>query len=335
MSSVQISPKSLIFAPMNPATFNTMNRLGKAKQPFLFLISFDKTDIRIFPLPASSQEVMYQFPNATNVEPQPIKGEFLLKKEPPAFDNYQKKFERSMQYLQRGDISLLNLTQASRIELNRTTEELFHAAKALYKLHLPGLFTLFSPETFIQIKGNSISSFPMKGTIDAATPDAENVILNDPKELDEHQKITDFTMQDLRAVAKDIRVERFRFITRVKNMDKELLQVSSQVSGELPANWHEQLGDILDQLLPSGSICGIPRDKSYEVIQEVEGYNRGFYTGVMGVFDGESVDSAVMIRFVEEQGGQLYYKSGGGVTANSIAQKEYEELIDKIYVPVY
>ena len=332
---VQISPKSPIFAPMKPATFNTMNRLGKARQPFLFLISFDKTDIRIFPLPVSSQEVMYQFPNATNVVPQAIKGEFLLKKEPLAFDSYQKKFERSMQYLQRGDISLLNLTQASRITLNRTTEELFHAAKALYKLHLPGLFTLFSPETFIQIKGNTISSFPMKGTIDAATPDAEKVILDDPKELDEHQKITDFTIQDLSAVATDVRVERFRFITRVKNIDKELLQVSSQVSGELPNNWHQQLGDILDQLLPSGSICGIPRDKSYQVIQEVEGYNRGFYTGVMGIFDGTSVDSAVMIRFVEEQNGQLYYKSGGGVTANSIAQKEYEELIDKIYVPVY
>lgn len=309
--------------------------MGKARQPFLFLISFDKTDIRIYPLPASSEEVMYQFPNATNVEPQEIKGEFILEKEPPSFDIYQQKFERSMQYLQRGDISLLNLTQASRIHLNRTTEELFHAAKALYKLHLPGLFTLFSPETFIKIEENTISSFPMKGTIDAATPDAEKVILSDPKELDEHQKITNFTMQDLSAVAKDVRVERFRFITRVKNMDKELLQVSSQVSGQLPANWHEQLGDILDQLLPSGSICGIPRDKSYQVIQEVEGYDRGFYTGVMGIFDGQSVDSAVMIRFVEEQGEELFYKSGGGLTVNSIAEKEYEELIDKIYAPIY
>jgi para-aminobenzoate synthetase component 1 len=70
-----------------------------------------------------------------------------------------------------------------------------------------------------------------------------------------------------------------------------------------------------------------------EIIERVEDYERGFYTGVFGIFDGESLRSAVMIRFIEEEKGRLYYKSGGGITIDSDTQSEYEELIDKIYLP--
>jgi para-aminobenzoate synthetase component 1 len=65
----------------------------------------------------------------------------------------------------------------------------------------------------------------------------------------------------------------------------------------------------------------------------VEGYDRGFYTGVFGVFDGQSLRSGVMIRFIEKEGNTLYYKSGGGITIDSDASSEYEELVDKIYLP--
>jgi len=70
-----------------------------------------------------------------------------------------------------------------------------------------------------------------------------------------------------------------------------------------------------------------------DIIEEVEDFKRGFYTGVFGVFDGESLRSGVMIRFIEKVGNKLYYKSGGGITINSDAKSEYEELIDKIYLP--
>ncbi len=312
-----------------------LNRLGKERVPFLFLISFDKSDIRVFPLPADSEKVLFQFPGASNSEVKTVSNNFVLSKEPPAFDIYRSKFDHIMSYLKRGEISLINLTQVSKITLNHSTGELFYAANALYKLHLPGEFTVFSPETFIRIKANTISSFPMKGTIDASLPDAENMILKDHKEIDEHRHMVAATTEDLKSVAENVQVKRFRYITHVKNAEKELLQVSSEVSGELPAGWQEQLGDILDKLLPAGSICGVPREKSLQVINEAEAYERGFYTGVMGIFDGENLDSAVMIRFVEEQGNELFYKSGGGITVHSIAEKEYQELIDKIYVPVY
>ncbi len=70
-----------------------------------------------------------------------------------------------------------------------------------------------------------------------------------------------------------------------------------------------------------------------DIIDRVENYNRGFYTGVFGLFDGENLYSAVMIRFIEQNRGQLFYKSGGGITIDSCPKSEYRELIDKIYLP--
>lgn len=71
-----------------------------------------------------------------------------------------------------------------------------------------------------------------------------------------------------------------------------------------------------------------------EIIAEAETYDRGFYTGIMGYYDGENLDSAVMIRFIEKQGDQLVYKSGGGITTQSDVKKEYNEMLQKVYVPI-
>lgn len=89
------------------------------------------------------------------------------------------------------------------------------------------------------------------------------------------------------------------------------------------------------RLLPAGSITGAPKTKTMQIISEAETYERGFYTGVMGYFDGNNLDSAVMIRFVEQEGDRMYFKSGGGITCRSEAQSEYHEMKQKIYVPIY
>ena len=92
--------------------------------------------------------------------------------------------------------------------------------------------------------------------------------------------------------------------------------------------------DILLGMLPAGSICGAPKAKTVSIIQEVEQGPRGYYTGIFGYFDGENLDSAVNIRYLEKKDGQLLYRSGGGITFLSDLESEYKELIEKIYVPV-
>ena len=96
---------------------------------------------------------------------------------------------------------------------------------------------------------------------------------------------------------------------------------------------HATIVDLI--LLPAGSITGAPKTKTMQIISEAETYERGFYTGVMGYFDGNNLDSAVMIRFVEQEGDRMYFKSGGGITCRSEAQSEYHEMKQKIYVPIY
>jgi len=194
---------------------------------------------------------------------------------------------------------------------------------------------VLSPEIFVRIEGQTISSFPMKGTIDADIPDAENIILNDPKEMAEHATIVDLIRNDLSLVAEKVEVKRYRYIETIKTNKQDLLQVSSEITGLLPDDFRDRLGDILFELLPAGSICGAPKAKTLEIIQEAEGYDRGYYTGICGYFDGNNLDSGVMIRYMEQDGAQLTFKSGGGITSQSELIKEYEELIQKVYVPLY
>ena len=175
----------------------------------------------------------------------------------------------------------------------------------------------------------------MKGTIDAGIPNAEELILNDIKERAEHATIVDLIRNDLSIVAENVEVKRYRYVEKLKTNQKDLLQVSSEISGQLPENFHDKLGEIIFSLLPAGSISGAPKSKTLDIIEQAEGYDRGFYTGICGWFDGENLDSAVMIRFIEQQGDQLVFKSGGGITSKSEVEKEYQELIQKVYVPLY
>jgi para-aminobenzoate synthetase component 1 len=149
----------------------------------------------------------------------------------------------------------------------------------------------------------------------------------------EHIMIVDLLRNDLSIVASHVTVEQFRYITKIKAGDKELLQVSSHISGKLQENWHEHIGDILSSLLPAGSISGAPKKSTLEIIDSIENYERGYFSGVFGVYDGKSLESGVMIRFIEKTKNGYIYKSGGGITLDSEPLSEYNELQDKIYLP--
>ena len=86
--------------------------------------------------------------------------------------------------------------------------------------------------------------------------------------------------------------------------------------------------------MPAGSISGAPKEKTVQIIQQAENQPRGYYTGVFGIFDGESLQSAVAIRFIEQTDNGLVFRSGGGITVQSDVQEEYRELIQKVYVPL-
>lgn len=309
-----------------------MNELGTKNVPFFFMIDFKKEHGEVIPLSDLDSNIHFSLENLSSNEHAP---NFSLSKTPITEKEYQEQFKQIHQHLLRGNSYLTNLTCKTPIEVDLTLDEIYTYAQAKYKLLYYNQFVCFSPERFIKIENGIISTNPMKGTIDASIPNAEASILSNAKESAEHATIVDLLRNDLSIVASNVHVTNYRYIEHIQTNEQTLLQVSSEIQGELTEDYHHRLGDIFNALLPAGSICGAPKQKTMEIIEQVESYKRNFYTGVFGVYDGKNLDSAVMIRFIEQEDDKLFFKSGGGITAKSICQDEYLEMIQKVYVPIY
>ena len=273
-----------------------MNQFGQLHRPFIFIINYLQDVSYIEEVTAvDSTEVLYNLNGFTNqiISAEDNIATYSAKTMPSlhwqpfaeSFSSYQRSFNIVRQNILAGNSFLTNLTCRTPVETNLTLNDIYFHSKAIYKLWIKDRFTVFSPEIFVRIHQGKISSYPMKGTIDASIPSAAQLLMND--------------------------------------------------QGILPENYQEHLGDIIFRLLPAGSITGAPKKKTMQIIQEAETYDRGFYTGVMGYSDGIDLDSAVMIRFVEQEGEKMYFKSGGGITCQSDVESEYNEMKQKVYVPIY
>ncbi len=338
---IPFAPRKQKLIPLLPEmkkqeeTIFNMNSKGKQGKPFAFLIDFLAEKPQIFELADSSESIWWQIPGSSKV-PQNQQNKRLQFWEtfPVIFEDYKIGFEKIMWHIHNGDSYLLNFTQPTPIKTNLTLEEIFHVSSAPYKIYMKDEFVCFSPETFVKIENGKIFSFPMKGTIDADIENAEQTILTDSKEIAEHNTIVDLIRNDMSLVAENVVVEKFRYLSHIQTNQRNLWQVSSKISGDLPENYAENIGNIIFKMLPAGSISGAPKKKTLEIIRKTEKYDRGFYTGIFGYFDGKNLDSCVLIRYIETQGGKLVYKSGGGITFMSDAEKEYDEMLKKVYVPI-
>lgn len=312
------------------------------QEKFLLIIDFDRDNIHIYsPEEAFEKRIYFDFSGATNCGN--LKESFVASKNAPkkllvkqiSYNDYLKSFNRIQYHLKRGDSYLINLTFKTEIETDYSLDEIFFLSQAKYKLLFKDYFVVFSPETFVRIYNGKISSYPMKGTINAQTSNAEEELLSNEKELNEHNTIVDLIRNDLNIISNNVRVTRFRYLDRLKTNKGEIIQASSEIVGDLPDDYKEKFPDIILKLLPAGSISGAPKKKTIEIINNVESYKRGYYTGICGFFDGKKFDSAVMIRFIEKDvSGKMFFKSGGGITHQSCSKSEYNELLDKIYVPI-
>ncbi len=313
--------------------FNTINTLGQNRTPFLFIISYDQNKIFAKSLDNLDDDIFYKLEDWRNYPVEKRSKDFTFSKFPVNFSTYKGAMDKVLEEIRSGNTYLLNLTFKTPVETNYSLKEIFTYARAKFKLYFKDEFICFSPERFVEIENNTIATYPMKGTIDANLPHAKETILADEKEMAEHVMIVDLMRNDLGIIGSEVKVEKFRYVEKIKAGKKELLQVSSKITAKLPFNWKDNLGTLLKQILPAGSISGTPKKSTVNIINRVEDYDRGFYTGIFGIFDGETLRSGVMIRFIEKKNSTLFYKSGGGITIDSNAKSEYKELIDKIYLP--
>lgn len=353
---------------MKQEIIDKINRLASQDEPFLFVINYqgDKAFIRQLS-DINPEECLFDFEGRGNSSDEMKNNsekiaEISWQIAPPLYEDYERSFDIVKNNIMAGNSYLTNLTCKVPVSCNLSLEDIFNQAKGKYKLLLRrkrnlNPFVCFSPETFIRIKNGRIYSYPMKGTLDASLPNAEKQLMEDRKEAAEHATIVDLIRNDLSRVAENVRVDKYRYIDVLHTNKGDILQTSSEISGRLPEDYQEHLGEILDAQLPAGSITGAPKDKTMQIIHEAEGYDRGFYTGIMGIYDQGELNSAVMIRFIEEETSpvdfeadgkknfkasegmgdeasrELYFKAGGGITSKSDCRKEYEEVIQKIYLP--
>lgn len=338
-----------------------MNQWGAERRPFFFVVDYRAAHFLVVPLdewPGEALSFAFSGRKGSGFSPiaagensefaEKISENFEKNSElsqndsdilwetiPPSFDDYAAAFAKVQHHLHRGDSFLTNLTFAVPVRTNVSLASLYARAQAPYKLLWPGYFVCFSPEPFVEISDGSIRTFPMKGTIDATLPNAEATLLADPKEQAEHATIVDLLRNDLSQVATEVHVARYRYVEQIVTHRGALLQTSSEIVGRLPDDYLNRLGDILMPLLPAGSITGAPKLATIASIAAAETYDRDFYTGVMGCFDGTSLQSAVMIRFLEQTGEDSFvFKAGGGITTQSDVHSEYDELLVKVYAPI-
>lgn len=380
---------------MKQEIIDKINRLASQDEPFLFVINYqgDKAFIRQLS-DINPEECLFDFEGRGNFSDEMKNNsekiaEISWQIAPPLYEDYERSFDIVKNNIMAGNSYLTNLTCKVPVNCNLSLEDIFNQAKGKYKLllrrkrnqaedkaqqkeeesqnkadkkeenieEISNPFVCFSPETFVRIKYGRIYSYPMKGTLDASLPDAEKQLMEDRKEAAEHATIVDLIRNDLSRVAENVRVDKYRYIDVLHTNKGDILQTSSEISGSLPEDYRQHLGEILDTQLPAGSITGAPKDKTMQIIHEAEGYDRGFYTGIMGIYDQGELNSAVMIRFIEEENSpvdfeadgeknfkanegkepkesrELYFKAGGGITSKSDCRREYEEVIQKIYLP--
>lgn len=314
-----------------------MEAFASARKPFIFVISYDKSRAFVEALDdIDPSEMLYDFSDISNIPPTLSASETAIEWQftPPSRQAYHRSFTMVQDAERAGNSYLVNLTCRVPLTTNLSLRDIFLRTKARYRLWMREKLVCFSPEIFVRLQNVIISSYPMKGTIDATLPMAREQLLSNPKEAAEHATIVDLIRNDLSMVADHVRVERYRYVEEIATHRGSILQTSSQINGRVQPYYQEHPGQLIMQLLPAGSITGAPKPKTMSIIHDAEPYDRDYYTGCMGIWQDGNIDSAVMIRFADQADGHLFYKAGGGITAMSDEESEYNEVIEKIYVPV-
>lgn len=325
---------------MKEESIERLNSLGSTQTPLVFLLDFALENSFVWTLPeAQAAGLHFALGEVPRVGLAP--SDWITSVKLVDETRYRQAFAYVHQHLAMGDSFLVNLTASHEITLGGTLEEIYHAAAAKCKVWWEDKWVCFTPEPFVHIDPTGvISSFPMKGTAEWFSEADEERLRQNQKELYEHTTIVDLIRNDLSRVALRVWVDRFRYIEKIPTADgRVIMQLSSCIQGTLTPDWRSRLGHILAELLPAGSISGAPKPKTLDIIHRAERLlhpagERGYYTGIFGYFDGQTLQTFVLIRFIEQTPSGFVFKSGGGITYLSDPTAEYHELAAKVYVPV-
>ena len=188
-----------------------------------------------------------------------------------------------------------------------------------------------SPETLVKLENGVLHTFPLAGTRPRGKTEAEDKsleaeLLADEKELAEHNMLVDLGRNDLGKISKfgTVQVEKLHSIERYSHV----MHIGSTVRGEIREECDGL--DAIEAVLPAGTLSGAPKIRACQLIGELENNKRGIYGGAIGYIDFTgNMDTCIAIRIAYKKNGKVFVRSGAGIVADSIPEKEYEECINK------
>jgi para-aminobenzoate synthetase component 1 len=252
-------------------------------------------------------------------------------------EKYKTAFDKAKRYIKSGDVYQINLSYPLYAISDSAAKDIFVQTQAVNQATMAGVFQSddfdlisLSPETFINIENRYVETFPIKGTRakrDNISDDlVESSLVNDKKERAELNMISDLLRNDLGIICKpgSVKIKSTRNTTRLS----KVIHTYSHITGELNPDMSPI--EALLNISPGGSISGCPKKRALEIIDELEEYPRGPYTGSLFTLDAEdNLEASILIRTVVKKGNNLSLPVGGGVVFDSEYRTEYQETLDK------
>ena len=188
-----------------------------------------------------------------------------------------------------------------------------------------------SPETLVKLEDGVLHTFPLAGTRPRGKTEEEDrrleqELLQDEKELAEHNMLVDLGRNDLGKVSRfgSVKVEKLHTIERYSHV----MHIGSTVRGELREDCDAL--DAVEAVLPAGTLSGAPKIRACQLIAELEDNKRGIYGGAIGYLDfSGNLDTCIAIRIAYKKNGRVFVRSGAGIVADSVPEKEFTECLNK------
>ncbi len=253
-------------------------------------------------------------------------------------EEYCTMVEKGKKYIKEGDVFQVVLSNRMEAEMEGSLLDAYRVLRTqnpspymFYFSGADGEFTGASPETLVKLEDGKAFTYPLAGTRRRGATPAEDValekeLLADEKERAEHNMLVDLGRNDIGKISKigTVQVEKYMEIERYSHV----MHIGSTVSGQLDDG--KDALDCIDAILPAGTLSGAPKLRACEIINELENNKRGIYGGAIGYlsFTG-NMDTCIGIRLAFAKNGKVFIRSGAGIVADSVPEKEYQESLQK------
>ena len=264
----------------------------------------------------------------------------LLGEVQPLFDKerYCDMVESAKAYIREGDIFQIVLSNRLAAPFEGSLLNTYRVLRTLnpspYMFYFSGTDVEVagaSPETLVKLEDGVLHTFPLAGTRPRGKTEAEDQaleaeLLADEKELAEHNMLVDLGRNDLGRLSRfgTVEVESLHSIERFSHV----MHIGSTVRGMIRED--KDALDAVEAVLPAGTLSGAPKIRACQLIGELENNKRGIYGGAIGYIDFTgNMDTCIAIRIAYKKNGKVFVRSGAGIVADSVPEKEYEECINK------